>query len=255
MLLGMLRPGVRLTVCALVAASVGIAQQVISAKAGLVYFVLGRVSIAGSGRLASGAVNRQLNKGEILFSETGRAEVLLNPGTVLRIGAMTRIRMDGVELTDTRVSIEAGSAVVTVNQLPKLDRVEIHSGGAAVVLKGDGVFRFDAGRLETDRIDREAPRLRVFSGQAEVYREEEASSEDSPVRIVARRGQAVRLEDLQAGKFDLKDADALQRWAQMRGTPTWIPLPPIVCWSEPANSAQMKDYMRDCLHLPAAKNN
>jgi hypothetical protein len=145
----MFRPGVRLTVFALVTAGVGIAQDVISAKAGLAYFVLGRVSIIGGGRLAIGPVNHQLNEGESLFSETGRAEVLLNPGTVLRIGDKTRIRMDGVELTDTRISIETGSAVVTVRQLPKLDRVEIHIGSAVVVIKSDGVYRLDANHLDT----------------------------------------------------------------------------------------------------------
>src|ERR1700733_6413894 len=111
MVRAMFRPVVRLIAFALVAAGVGIAQDVISAKAGLVYFVVGRVSIVGRGKLAIGPVNRQLNEGESLFSEAGRAEVLLNPGTVLRIGDKTRIRMDGVELTDTRISIETGSAV------------------------------------------------------------------------------------------------------------------------------------------------
>jgi hypothetical protein len=74
--------------------------------------------------------------------------------------------MDGVELTDTRISIQTGSAVVTVKQLPKLDRVEIHIGSAVVAMKSDGVYRFDF-----DRLDRSPPWLRVFSGQAEAYQE------------------------------------------------------------------------------------
>jgi hypothetical protein len=55
---------VRLTAFAILAAGAGIAQDVISAKAGLIYFVAGRVSIAGSGRLAIGPVSHQLNEGE-----------------------------------------------------------------------------------------------------------------------------------------------------------------------------------------------
>src|SRR5579863_7122051 len=108
--LNRLRPGGRLAALALIAAGVGMAQGVISAKAGLVYFVDGQVAVAGSRPLARGATNRQLNPGEVLLSEVGRAEVLLNPGTVLRIGNKSAIRMDRVELTDARVSIEAGSA-------------------------------------------------------------------------------------------------------------------------------------------------
>jgi hypothetical protein len=247
----MFRPAVRFATIALVAVVAGLAQRVISAKAGLVYFVLGQVSIAGSGRLATGMVNRRLNVGEILFSEAGRAEVLLNSGTdamlwnsgtVLRIGDRTRIRMDSVELTDTRVSIEAGSAVVTVNQLPKPDHVEVHIGGAVVVMKGAGVYRLDAGSPDTGD-----PRLRVFRGQAEVYREGEDPPENGAWKTVVKRGQELRLQDLQAGRFDLKNADALQRWAEKRGTPPPpIPMAPMMCYSAPANTAVLTDWMANC---------
>jgi hypothetical protein len=233
-----LRIGVRLTAFALIAAGTGVAQPVIGAKAGVVYFVLGRVSIAGSGRLAIGEVNRQLNEGEVLFSEGGRAEVLLNPGAVLRIGEGTRIRMDSIDLTDTRVSIEAGSAVITVNQLERLDRVEIHIGGAVVVMKSAGEYRFDADRVP------DAPRLRVFSGRAVAYRL--AYSEAEAYRV-AKRGQEVRFQDLRASKFDPKETDALQQWAETRGArPPWIPLAPMACYSTPTKLAEIKDWMRDC---------
>jgi hypothetical protein len=248
----MLRPAIRFAAIALVAVVAGLAQRVISAKAGLVYFVLGHVSIAGGGRLATGMVNRRLTPGEILFSEAGRAEVLLNSGTdamlwnsgtVLRIGDRTRIRMDSVELADTRVSIEAGSAVVTVNQLPKPDHVEVRVAGVVVVMKGAGVYRLDAaGSPETG-----APRLRVFRGQAEVYREGEDSTENGPWKTVVRRGQELRLQDLQALRFDLKDADALQRWAEKRGTPPPpVPMAPMMCYSAPANTAVLTDWMANC---------
>lgn len=209
----MLRPGARLVVVVLAAASVGLAQDIISAKAGLVYFVQGRVSIVGSGRLASGAINRQLNEGETLIAEHGRAEVLLNPGTVLRVGDNTRIRMDGVQLTDTRVSVEAGSVVVTVEQPPKLDRVEIHAGGSIIEPKSSGIYRINA----------EPACLRVYNGEADVFRD------DDPWKTVAKRGQAVSLDDLQLTKFDADDADSLQVWAEKRGpAPLARPRTPIL---------------------------
>jgi hypothetical protein len=232
----MLRSLVWLATFALFAAGVAMAQDVISAKAGLVYSVFGQVSVVSSGRLGA-APYRQLNQGDILFSEAGRAEVLLNPGTVLRIGNMTRIRMDRVDLTDTRVSIEAGSAVVTVNQLPKLARVEIQIGGAVVAVKGDGVYRFDG--------DPSPPRLRVFSGQAESNREEGTHRE-----AVVKRGQIVQFQDSRVSKFDLKDADAFQQWAEARGTPPPPPaLLPIKCYSMPTKMAELSDWMRDCMHV------
>ena len=215
-------------VALLAAAGAASAQQMLSAKAGLVYFVLGRMSIAGIGPLGIGPVRRQLKEGETLLSESGRAEVLLNAGTVLRIGDMTRIRMNSAELTDTRVAIEAGSAVVTVGEAPKSDRVEIRINGAVVTMKGPGMFRFDA----KDR-DADEPMLRVFGGQAEAYREEEPSPENAASKTVAKRGQALRLRDLQAGKFDTNDADALQQWAETRSASAPVPAPrPWCAWQD-----------------------
>ena len=118
----------RVTALATLAAGVGLPQRILTAKAGLIYFVLGHVSIVGRGPLTAGAAKPLLNPGEILFTETGRAEVLLNSGVILRIGDFTRIRMDRVELTDTRVSVERGSAVVTVTDMPKPDHVAISNG-------------------------------------------------------------------------------------------------------------------------------
>jgi hypothetical protein len=161
-----------------------------------------------------------------LFSEAGRAEVLLNPGTVLRIGEMTRIRMDSVDLTDTRVSIEAGSAVITVNRVSKLDRVEIHVGGAVVVMKSACVYRFDA-----DRLDADTPRLRVFRGQAEAYREEEASSENGA---------------LKENSCETREYGAARGFSGQQVRPKGR--------RYAANSKELKEYIRDCLHRPVGTN-
>lgn len=204
--------GARLAMVALSASAAATGQKVISAKAGLIYFVEGEVSIEGNGglgsrsRLGMGEKTRQLNIGETLVSERGRAEVLLNPGTVLRIGDLSRIRMDSVDLTDTRVTLEGGSAVIAVNNPPKLDRVEIHAGSGAVALKGDGVYRLDA-----EGPGASAPRVRVYAGQIEV-------SGAGGATVVANRGQVVGLDDLQRSEFDTRDADGLQLWADSRST-------------------------------------
>jgi len=183
---------------AVVHAGAAFAQRVISAKAGFVFFVQGRVSVEG-GRLKTGESYRQLKDGESLSTERGRAEVLLNPGVVLRLGDMSRLRMDDVNLTDACVSLESGSAVVTVNDILKTDRFRLIAGGSVIVMKQAGVYRLDAGRL------------RVFSGRAEVRRD------GGPAKVIAKRGQAVDLGDgLNVAKFDLKDTDALQRWANAR---------------------------------------
>jgi hypothetical protein len=183
---------------AVVLAGDALAQRVISAKSGFVFYVTGRVSIEG-GRLKNGESYRQLKNGESLSTERGRAEVLLNPGTILRLGDMSRLHMDDVKLTDACVSLESGSAVVTVNYIVKTDRIRLIAGGSVIVMKQEGVYRLDAGRL------------RVFKGKAEVRRDGSAPT------VTVKRGQAVDLDDgLKIARFDLKDIDALERWANAR---------------------------------------
>jgi hypothetical protein len=70
-----------------------------------------------------------------------------------------------------------------------LDRVEIHIGGAVVAMKSAGVYRFDADRVA------DAPRLRVFSGQALVCRRSYRRAYEEAYRF-AKPGETVRLQDL-----------------------------------------------------------
>jgi ferric-dicitrate binding protein FerR (iron transport regulator) len=185
----------------LAAASLAPAQRVVSAKSGLVYFTIGRVWVDQS-QLNSGEIVRQLQTSEILHTARGRAEVLLNPGTVLRLGNNGRLRMDSLALTDANLSLLAGSAVITVMNAPKLDRVKLRIGSGTVILERDGVYRLDSSANLT--------RLRVFSGRAQVLRD------GASTPVVVRRGTSIEMDDLQLAKFDTKDTDALDRWAKAR---------------------------------------
>lgn len=198
----MVRPIWRLTILALTAATLAPAQKIVSAKSGLVYYVQGRVSVEGDGLLKTGNALRQLKAGETLSTERGRTEVLLNPGAVLRLGDMSSLRMDDVTLAAARVSILSGSAVVTINPIPKPNRVELHLGAGVIVLRHPGVYRFDV----------PDSRLRVYSGRAEVRLAAHLDNAAAKPAIV-KRGRFVELDDLRVARFDLKDTDALQRWA------------------------------------------
>jgi hypothetical protein len=217
---------------AVVLAGTALAQRVISAKAGLVLFIQGRasveggpLSIGGPSPLKTGESYRQLKDGESLSTQRGRAEVLLNPGMILRLGDASRLRMDDVNLTDACVSLESGSAVVTVSHILKTDRIRLLAGGSDIAIKKEGVYRLDLGRP-----DLPPGRLRVFSGRAEVRRGGSAT-------VTVKHGQAVDLDDgLQIAKFDVKDTDALQRWANTRSRalaprgPNMRLQPPRVGW-------------------------
>jgi hypothetical protein len=202
-----------LTLVLLAAAALAPAQRVVSAKSGFVYFAIGHVWV-DNGPLKSGEIERQLQNGETLYTERGRAEILLNPGTVLRVGDMSRFRMEDVRLTDACVSLLNGSAVVTIKFLPNGDRVMVHLGSSAVVaLSRPGVYRFDSGKLNVDQA-----RLRVYDGIAQV----QLDASTPPVSVGG--GKSILLDDLRAVKFNAKETDALQRWADSRSRS--MPAPP-----------------------------
>jgi len=232
----MWRPGARFAVFALAAAGVAIAQKVISAKAGMVYFVQGRVLVEGR-RLNGGGTIRQLKAGETLSTDRGRVEVLLNPGTVLRLAEMGRMRMENVDLTDARLTIGQGAAVVTLNNPPKLDRVELHAGGGVVVLKGlEGIYRFDAGPSANSRT-----RLRVYNGQASVRLEDAGNGTSGGSESLVKAGYAVMLDNLEIAKFDTKETDTFEQWAEARGRRPALrglrPMPPRIAWGDGATRA------------------
>ena len=63
-----------------------LAQSVISAKSGLIHYVEGRVLLAGEPVESHLGTFPDIKENAQLRTEEGRAEVLLTPGVVLRIG-------------------------------------------------------------------------------------------------------------------------------------------------------------------------
>src|SRR5580693_8300692 len=136
-----------------------LAQSVISAHSGLVHFSDGAVFLDDQRVEQKAGKFGQMNNGSELRTEEGRAEVLLTPGTFLRVGANSSVRMVSNQLDDTRIELLRGSAVLdqgsdtladtSVTVLYNLDEVHI---------KQPGRYRFDS----------QPPQVKVESGDAEV---------------------------------------------------------------------------------------
>ena len=89
---------------------------VISAKAGGVNYVEGTVGLArkrgGGGRLIKGDT---LEIGDrVSTGPDGRAEILLNPGSFIRIGPNSAFQFVTTSLDDLRLRVDRGSAVLEV---------------------------------------------------------------------------------------------------------------------------------------------
>jgi hypothetical protein len=191
------------------------AQSVISAHSGIIHFSDGSVFL--DDQLVEQKTGKfdQMNNGSELRTEEGRAEVLLTPGTFLRVGANSAVRMLSNKLEDTRVELLRGSAVLdqgtdtladtSVTILYNLDQVHI---------KQPGRYRFDS----------QPPQVRVESGDAEVTGEGK-TVEATAGYVVPFNGQLVArklLKDRSLNDYDLNNSgsnnsgDDLDRWDQAR---------------------------------------
>jgi hypothetical protein len=191
-----------LTAIALCApASSLLAQQVISARSGVVQYVEGHVTAGSEILNPKTGEFPSLKKDQVLRTEEGRTEILLTPGAFLRVGENSSVRMVSTSLSDTQVEFLEGSALVECDDLLKDNAVTILHGGTKVSLLKNGLYRFD-GR---------PARVGVYSGEAQV-------SSSGGKTLVLKGGHQAPLEGLlAASSFDNKlEEDALYRWSARR---------------------------------------
>jgi hypothetical protein len=135
-----------------------VGQSVISTHSGVVHFFEGAVYLNDQPLESHLGKFPTMPQGGQLRTEKGRAEVLLTPGVFIRIGEQSAIRMVANQLSDTRVELVAGSAVV--------DSAEPTSGTSVKVLyKNWSVHVLEQGVY---RVNADPAHLWVFQGKAEV---------------------------------------------------------------------------------------
>jgi|SRR5271157_768200 len=181
-----------------------VAQPVTSAKSGAVAYLEGQVYLDNE-RLEFSTVHfPQIKENSTLRTEDGRAEVLLTPGVVLRLGENSSLKMITNRLIDTRLELLTGAAVVEADNVEKDTSVTVVCKSGMVGLSKMGIYRFDA----------EPGRLRVFKGLADV----KLGAETGEV-ILVPGGKAISLvgDTATAEKFNIEDTDSLDRWSGHRG--------------------------------------
>ena len=188
-----------LTVGCLALAGVSSAQQVISAKSGLVNYVQGDVRLDGKPVEVKIGNFPTVGRQSELRTDEGRAEVLLGPGVFLRLGENSAFKMTSDRLSDTRVDFVEGSMIVQAADLSKDESVAITHKGAVISLTKNGVYRMDS----------DPARLMVYDGEARV-------EQNGQSQVVKRSKQLLLNGVSMAEKFDNKTGDSLYRWARRR---------------------------------------
>jgi hypothetical protein len=176
------------------------AQNAISAKAGLVQVADGEVFVNDKAVEHKVAQFTDLKSKDILTTGEGRAEVLLTPGAFLRMTDTSGIRMVSTRLSDVRMDLVKGEAVVEIAELLTDNSITVNVGSAAFELRKGGIYRFDS----------TPGRVRVYQGEAN------ASAGEQKVTVKAGHEFAESGNSWALGHFDTKDTDALYRWSSRR---------------------------------------
>ncbi len=179
-----------------------VAQEAISAKAGLVNYFEGTVLLNGEELAYNITKFHQVPSGGVLETPAnGRAEVLLSPGVMLWLGESSRLQLVSDRIDAAEVRLLAGTAVISSTEFPSDTSVTVLVNEEQVRLNKAGVYNlsFYPARVE------------VHQGQAEVLR--------AGVETRVKKGRALFLDQPGSGLESLdKNAtpDPLSLWAQTR---------------------------------------
>ncbi len=196
----------------------------ISAKAGLINYSEGLTSVTRlNGTVGSLIIGDQLNAGDrAITSAGGMAEVLLNPGSYLRLGSESEFSFRVTSLDDLRLDVRRGSAILEVfasNQF----RVTAYTPKSRVTIVNTGVYRIDVASDGTGM-------LSVIEGKAIVGERNVA---------LIKEGKTGTLDGgvVTIGKFDKGKRDTLASWSRTSSGPTSPPTDPA---SRPARTRRSR---------------
>lgn len=179
------------------------AQFVISPRPGLVHHFNGRVMLEAEELGEDAGRFRRVGQGETLTAgENGRCEVLLGPGSILRVGPGSSIRMLSDDITDIRLELLGGSAIVDWDSGHEEAPIRLVQGGAEVELREHGLYRLDSDPESGNR-------LRVFAGETRFNHD--------GITATALNGQSIHLGSGEVEGFDRKQTDSFDAWNRERG--------------------------------------
>jgi len=175
-------------------------KWVITAKAGGVNFVQGSVSIdrlTGKDGLLMKGDSIQVGD-RVSTGANGRAEILLNPGSYLRVAENSSFEFKTTALEDLQVTVLRGSVMLEVFAANDF-RVAVNTPKDSYDLIETGVYRIDVSADGTGRIE-------VWKGKAEVG------------DTTLKSGRTASSLDGQTAiaKFDRDERDDFEQWSRDR---------------------------------------
>jgi hypothetical protein len=200
---------VRSLLLATLAATAAYGQSVVSARSGLINFAEGEVFLSGQPVEQRAGKFPEVREGAELTTDAGRAEVLLTPGMVLRVGPDSAITMTSASLIDTRVEFRRGSAMIEVSEDPDGTKARIKYRDYEIRFPKRGTFRIDSMPRE----------FRVYDGEAEI-------SYLGDKTVIAKDQKISLYGGLMAETLHRSITDGLDEWSMRRDSQLAADNPP-----------------------------
>jgi hypothetical protein len=187
--------------------SIAVAQNrerfTISAKAGAVNTVIGRVMVTRQGQEPQllSSTDDLAAKDVVTTGASSNAEILLNPGSYLRLAENSEFQFDDISLDHLKLRLTKGSAIVEATGVADMDLgVKVATPSATFTIIRSGIYRIN--------VEPEASELAVYKGRAS-YGADKTS--------VLKGGTVIRLSN---GVSELakvpKEKDAFEAWSKQR---------------------------------------
>lgn len=179
-------------------------KYVISARAGGVNYTEGTVGIVRkTGRSGVLLKGDELDIGDrVSTGADSRTEILLNPGSYMRVGPNSAFELKTTSLDDLNIRVDSGSAMFEVFASNDF-KVSIAAPKAKLTLIESGIYRLDVLADGTAKIS-------VWDGRARL-------GDLARTEVKKGRSATISANSATVTKFDRGDRDAFVSWSKERG--------------------------------------
>ena len=173
-----------------------------TALPGTLNFIEGQASIQSQPLTTKSVGSADLQTGQTLTTQNGRAEILLTPGVFLRLDNNSTVKMISPSLTNTQIELDHGRAEIEVAELHKQNNIQVRQDDVTTQLVKTGLYGFSA----------DPKQIQVFKGEAHVL------TGNSTIKV--KGGRELDLNNsgqAEAQKFDKNSAENdFYQWSKLR---------------------------------------
>ncbi len=165
--------------------------------------IVGEVSINGVPVNLVSAGGVTLEAGRVIRTGQGMAEILLNPGSLLRLGKRSEFTLETAGTSEIKAKLSSGEALVEI--LDAGATLIMEQNGVTAIVRNPGLYEFNEKRAM----------IAVYAGEARLYNGEARSKKDDK-QLVANAGFGVWTRRFRVFRKSPDAGSTLFSWSRNR---------------------------------------